>query len=191
MGLEYRSHPLSEKFQLTTVFPGARSVQTAADVPPGVQVTEIVFTAPQSWAEADPAARPVKLDERDRKGPVCVLVAATGPATGGGGPSSGAEAGADTAEGGERERAMRLVVAGDSDFCANGFSSFGGNLDLGLNAVSWLSQEEDLIAIRPKSREDRRVHITQTQAAAVRSILLLGMPLAVLAIGVAVWWRRR
>jgi ABC-type uncharacterized transport system involved in gliding motility auxiliary subunit len=88
-------------------------------------------------------------------------------------------------------RTTRLVVAGDSDFCANGFAQFGGNLDLAMNAVSWLAEEEDLIAIRPRDHDDRRVSLTAGQAAAVRSILLLILPFSVLAIGIGVWWRRR
>ncbi len=182
MGLQYGSHPLVEGFTLTTVFPHSRSVRTADGAPPDVTVTEIVFTAQASWAESNPDRRPYEPDADDRQGPLCVIVAASRPV------AASAEGGADSAT---VARTARIVAAGDSDFCANGFSQFGGNLDLALNAVSWLAEEEDLIAIRPKDREDRRVTLTEGQAMTVRSVLLLLMPLAVIAIGIGVWWRRR
>lgn len=180
MGLEYRTHPLTERFNLTTLYPQARSVRAAAAPPAGTEVDELVFTAPASWAEASPDRRPVLLDEKDRQGPVCVLVAAARPV-----------AGDSAASGGERRRDARLVVAGDSDFCSNGYASFGGNLDLALNALSWLAEDEGLIAIRPRDREDRRVLLTEGQAMATGSILILGLPLAAVAAGIVVWWRRR
>jgi ABC-type uncharacterized transport system involved in gliding motility auxiliary subunit len=60
-----------------------------------------------------------------------------------------------------------------------------------LNALSWLSEEEDLIAIRPREKDDRRIALTQAQAGQVRTIVLAVMPLAVVGLGLAVWWRRR
>lgn len=179
MGLELRPHPLVEGFKLTTVFPEARTVRVAAAPPPGVEATEILFTAEASWAETHPERRPYAQEAEDRQGPLCLLAAATRPLAAAAGDSA------------TRTRATRIVVAGDSDFCANGFSNFGGNLDLAMNAVGWLAEEEDLIAIRPREREDRRVSLTQGQAAAIRSGLLLLLPLSVLGLGVVVWWRRR
>ncbi len=187
MGIEYGQHPITDRFNLTTVFPQARSVRGRPDAPEGTEVVEIVLTAPASWAEANPDRRPIKLDEGDRQGPICVLAAAS-RSVGADSTSRAPGAGATATP---PARMMRLVVAGDADFCANGYSSFGGNLDLALNAIGWLAQEEDLIAIRPRSPEDRRVQLTQAQATAVGSVLLLAMPLAVVATGVAVWWRRR
>jgi ABC-type uncharacterized transport system involved in gliding motility auxiliary subunit len=182
MGLEYRPHPISAGFDLTTVYPEARSVRAMTSAPEGVTATDIVFTAGASWAESDLASRPIKLDPSDRQGPVCVLAAAARKL-----PSLVA---ADSAGAGKAPE-TRLVVAGDSDFCTNNFAGFGGNLDLALNALSWLSEEEDLIAIRPREKDDRRIALTQAQAGQVRTIVLAVMPLAVVGLGLAVWWRRR
>jgi len=185
MGLEVRPHPLVEGFKLTTVFPEARTVRAAATLPSGVEATEIIFTAEASWAETHPERRPYEPDPDDRQGPLCLVAAASRPLPG---TSSHAAAAGDSAA---QNRTTRVVVAGDSDFCADGFSNFGGNLDLAMNAVSWLAEEEDLIAIRPREREDRRVSLTEGQAAAIRGGLLLFLPLSVIGLGIGVWWRRR
>ena len=190
LGLEYRPHPIAEGFDLTTVFPRARSVAPAPEPASEVTVDAIVLTAPASWAETQPDARPIEMGPGDRQGPICVLAAATRqkPQATPARPTSQTDAAADTAA---TTVETRIVLAGDSDFCANAYAGFGGNLDLALNALSWLAEEEDLIAIRPHERENRRVTLTAAEAGTVRMVALAGMPLFVLAIGLAVWWRRR
>ena len=41
-------------------------------------------------------------------------------------------------------------VFGDSDFVTNGYLGIPGNRDLFLNTVNWLAQQENLISIRPR-----------------------------------------
>ncbi len=55
------------------------------------------------------------------------------------------------------------MVTGSSSWAANRFLRFNGNGDLALNAVNWLSSDEDLISIRPKPQEDRRITMTRAQ----------------------------
>jgi gliding motility-associatede transport system auxiliary component len=85
----------------------------------------------------------------------------------------------------------RFVVIGSSEWAANGFLGFQGNRDLAMNAVNWLSSDEDLISIRPKDREDRRITMTNGQIRWVGITSVLLLPLAVILTGVSVWWRRR
>lgn len=85
----------------------------------------------------------------------------------------------------------RFVVVGSSSWPANSFLSFNGNSDLALNTIDWLSSDEDLISIRPKEREDRRVTMTRAQLNWVRTTSQFLLPLAVVVAGVSVWWRRR
>ena len=42
------------------------------------------------------------------------------------------------------------MVIGDSDFAANAGLGIQGNRDLFMNTVGWLSQQENLISIRPR-----------------------------------------
>jgi ABC-type uncharacterized transport system involved in gliding motility auxiliary subunit len=83
------------------------------------------------------------------------------------------------------------VVVGSSTWVANSFIGFNGNKDLALNTINWLASDEDLISIRPKAPEDRRVTLTRAQMNWVRLSSQFLLPLLVIFGGVTVWWRRR
>jgi ABC-type uncharacterized transport system involved in gliding motility auxiliary subunit len=85
----------------------------------------------------------------------------------------------------------RFVVVGSSSWAANGFIDFNGNSDFALNAMNWLSNDEDLISIRPKEEEDRRVTLTTAQMNMITIFSQFMLPLAIVFVGVSVWWRRR
>ena len=84
-----------------------------------------------------------------------------------------------------------IVVVGSSSWVANSFLGFNGNRDLFLNMVNWLSSDEELISIRPKDPEDRRLAMSRSQMAMIFYTSVLLLPLAVIAAGVSVWWKRR
>ena len=52
---------------------------------------------------------------------------------------------------------------GDSDFASNMLFRAGGNRDLFMNTLGWLSQQENLISIRPKEPSDRRLTMNAAQ----------------------------
>jgi ABC-type uncharacterized transport system involved in gliding motility auxiliary subunit len=111
-------------------------------------------------------------DPKNRKGPMTI-------------------AAAGTYNTGKQDSQGRFVVVGSSSWTANSFINFNGNSDLALNAVDWLSSDEDLISIRPKEREDRRVTMTSAQMNRVGLTSVILMPLIVVIAGVSVWWKRR
>jgi len=111
-------------------------------------------------------------DPRNRKGPLTLAAAGT------------YNTGKENSQG-------RFVVIGSSWWLGNSFLNFNGNSDLALNAMNWLSSDEDLISIRPKPAENRRVTMTQAQVIGVRTISQFVLPFFVVVAGVAVWWRRR
>jgi ABC-type uncharacterized transport system involved in gliding motility auxiliary subunit len=84
-----------------------------------------------------------------------------------------------------------MVVVGDSDFPVNATFGMQGNGNLFLNMVSWLAQEEDLISIRPKSPEDRRIALSQSQQSMLRLLTVFVLPACALVAGIVVWTRRR
>jgi ABC-type uncharacterized transport system involved in gliding motility auxiliary subunit len=85
----------------------------------------------------------------------------------------------------------RFVVIGNSQWAANSFIDFNGNADLALNAMNWLSSDEDLISIRPKPPEASSVNLTTGQLRWVRITSQFLLPLAGILAGVIVWWKRR
>jgi ABC-type uncharacterized transport system involved in gliding motility auxiliary subunit len=85
----------------------------------------------------------------------------------------------------------RFVVVGTSRWIGNGFLTFNGNRDLYLNMLNWLSSDEDLISIRPKDPEDRRLNMNPRQATLLFYGSVVLIPLAIIFAGVGVWWKRR
>ncbi len=57
--------------------------------------------------------------------------------------------------------------------------------------MNWLSSDEDLISIRPKEPEDRRISLSQRQMRVVFYTSVVFLPLIVVVGGLWVWWRRR
>ncbi|MBI4476631.1 MAG: hypothetical protein HY654_05625 [Acidobacteria bacterium] len=123
-------------------------------------------------------------DKGDKQGPVSIAVAVTGEA-----PDAKAPDGGKEGEGQKPE--ARVAAFGDSDFASNNAFGISGNRDLFLNTVNWLSQQENLISIRPKEPEDRRITLTADQQQRIFWLSLVIIPGAVLAGGIYTWWRRR
>jgi ABC-type uncharacterized transport system involved in gliding motility auxiliary subunit len=84
-----------------------------------------------------------------------------------------------------------VVFFGDSDFASNSTLGMQGNRDLFMNTIGWLSQQENLIAIRTKEPDDRRLTMTATQQANATWMSLLIIPGFIFGAGVYTWWRRR
>jgi ABC-type uncharacterized transport system involved in gliding motility auxiliary subunit len=111
-------------------------------------------------------------DPNNRKGPLTIAAAGTYST-------------------GKQNSQGRFVVTGSSSWAANRFLGFNGNGDLASNAVNWLSSDEDLISIRPKPQEDRKVTMTRAQLNMVRATSQFVLPLLVVMCGTMVWWKRR
>ena len=84
-----------------------------------------------------------------------------------------------------------MVIFGDSDFANNVYGGMQKNADLFLNAVNWLAEEEDLISIRARDPEDRRVSLNQRQSRIVFYFSIVFLPVSVLLIGFVVYLNRR
>ncbi|HEY9650334.1 MAG TPA: Gldg family protein [Coleofasciculaceae cyanobacterium] len=93
----------------------------------------------------------------------------------------------------QKRTESRLVVYGNSSFVADGwFEQPGLNSDVFLNSVSWLSNRDDRsLSIRPKEQQNRRINLSQQQAAILGWTSLLLVPLAGFTTAGLIWWRRR
>jgi ABC-type uncharacterized transport system involved in gliding motility auxiliary subunit len=182
----YPAHPITDRFAVLTAFPLARSASPTTEPVNGHTAQAIVQTSPRSWAESDVkgalSGKPVEFEEgKDKKGPVSLAAAVSAQV-------ANAPAGADKDA---PKPETRVVVIGDSDFASNAVLGISGNRDLFMNVVGWLSQQENLISIRPKEADDRRITMTNTQQQSVLILSLLIIPLAIFGTGVYTWWRRR
>ena len=154
-----------------TGFPLARSI----DIKNGdkTSVEKLFDSADTSLATSNLSSPEVNVsDPKNKKGPLTIAAAGT----------------YDTGKQGSQGR---FVVVGSSSWAANSFLKFKGNSDLALNTIDWLASDEDLISIRPKPEEDRRITMTRAQLNFVRTTSQFLLPLVVIVAGVSVWWRRR
>ncbi len=169
---KYDSQPIVSGLKGTaTGFPLSRSIEVKNGDKTSVQ--KLFDSSDTSLATknlSSPSVDPN--DPKNRKGPMTI-------------------AAAGTYNTGKQDLQGRFVVVGSSQWAANSFINFNGNSDLALNAVDWLSSDEDLISIRPKDRDDRRVTMTKSQLNLVRSTSQFLLPLIVVVAGISVWWKRR
>jgi ABC-type uncharacterized transport system involved in gliding motility auxiliary subunit len=93
----------------------------------------------------------------------------------------------------------RVVVIGDADFASNliQFTESRYNLEFATNALTWLSNEEDLLQIRTRATRDVRLTaiedpgLRRTIARVAEVINIYIMPLLVIGYGVLRFMRRR
>ena len=186
----YPSHAITQEFNLLTAYPLARSISPVEGGVNGRNPQKLIETGPRSWAESDikslSGGQPAKMDGADKTGPVSLGVAVSGPATNAPAPKEPPKPG-DT----PKQVEARLVAIGDSDFASNAALGVQGNRDLFLNAVNWLAQQENLISIRAKDPEDRRITLTADQERRIFYLAVLIVPGLILLAGVQTWWRRR
>jgi ABC-type uncharacterized transport system involved in gliding motility auxiliary subunit len=187
----YPSHPVTKNgsFNFLTAYPMARSAAPVSGGVNGHTAQAFLETGPRSWAETDIKALmttgKVGFDEGkgDKKGPVTIGSAVTAAAP--------APPNAKPEDANAPKPETRVAIIGDSDFAANAGLGIQGNRDLFMNTVGWLSQQENLISIRAKEADDRRVTLTATQQANLNWLSLLVIPGFIFATGVYTWWRRR
>jgi gliding motility-associatede transport system auxiliary component len=183
----YPSHPITQRFNFLTAYPLARSAEPVSGGVNGHTAQGFVQTSPRSWAESDVKGLlesgkvTFNAASGDKQGPITIASAVSSPSTA---PTAGAAADAPKPE-------TRLAVFGDSDFAGNAGLGIQGNRDLFMNTIGWLSQQENLIAIRPKEPDDRRVTMTAAQQTNVTWLSLLFIPAIIFGAGFYNWWRRR
>jgi ABC-type uncharacterized transport system involved in gliding motility auxiliary subunit len=170
----YGDSPVTSRLQnIKTVFPVSRAVLIPAEgsALPDLTFTALVQAAPDAWGETnfDSLNTNPTFDQADTPPPLNLAVAAENAAT-----------------------KARLVVFGDSDFASNAFADQGANANLLANSVNWVTVEETLINLTPKTPTTRTLALSNALTVnVIFFVVVVLLPLAVLVIGGVVWFQRR
>jgi ABC-type uncharacterized transport system involved in gliding motility auxiliary subunit len=171
---KYGEHAITKNFGYATMFPLARGLARVTPLPPGVSVSMLAATSPNSWGETsyetEVKTEKITKNPEDKDGPIDLAAAS---------------------EAGSGEKMARLVVCGDSDFAQNKYYIFQANGNFFDNAVSWLAEEKDLVAIAPRITAPRTVSLTESAGRLVLFYTLIILPLLVFAAGIGIWLYRR
>ncbi len=171
LSASYPIHPVTNNFNLITVFPYARSL--AREESSAWQRHIIVEAAPRGWVSRTPLkpdSKPRFDKNHDIPGPFSLAVALQRTVN---------------------DKEQRIIVVGGASFLANAYSGNGGNIDLGINMVNWLTNEDALIVTQPRANKDGMI-IFSSRALTIISVgLVIALPLLLLTIGGIIWWRRR
>ena len=164
---DYPYHEITEDFRFATIFPYTRSL----DVVNGVYQTEVLAnTSEYSWSETNLELFDegvAQKEEGDKPGPLGVAAV------------------------GESNANSRIAVFGSADFVSNVFLEFSGNRDFFLNTLNWVSGDENLISIRPKTLNTGNLTITTKQIDLIFIFTVVVIPAVILFSGLAIWWKRR
>ncbi len=174
--VDYGPHPATAGLRTLTLFPGAAALESHPVN--GWQPAELLLTQARSWTETGPLDRAPRFDpdQGERTGPHPIGAALSRPRA---------------SQSGDHSAQQRVVVIGDGDFLANAWLGNGGNLALGLNLLNWLAQDDQLIAIPPKTAPDPSLNLSKTALAGIGIVFLLALPSALLTAGWLIWWRRQ
>ena len=152
------------RFDATVLLPYAVPLRATPDA--GWLVTTLFTTSVATWGETGPMTGSVERDDTDLPGPLVLGYALT-------------------------RRDQRVIVVGDGDFLSNTYVGNGGNRDLGVRLVEWLTRNDALLDVDTKPAPDTVLELARWQTLVIGFGFLFVLPLAFLANGLLLWWRRR
>lgn len=168
----YTGHPIVNDFSFNTLFPMSQGLML---LPDGEwQGTAFLNTMSNAWQETQQMSGEITLDADDIAGPLSVGVALQRA------PSVAGQA-----------YDARVVVIGDGDFISNAAIGVGGNLQLSMNIVNWLSGNDQLVDVPVKVSGDTELQLDTTVVLIIGAGFLVVLPALLLFSGFYIWWRRR
>jgi ABC-type uncharacterized transport system involved in gliding motility auxiliary subunit len=171
---DFGSSPITKGFQGSMAFfPFARTAAIADRSKSIPQTVELLKTSERSFTipKIEPGQKKITFDPKTETMSALSLGVAANRKVG--------------------DKDARLVVIGNSQFAANPSVGHERNGDLFFNTIDWLTQDENLISIRPKSATNRRVNLSEAQSAVLHWVDLVFLPGLVICSGVYIWWKRR
>ena len=192
-----KDHKITENFQMVALpLTMAFDVKQAqpppsypgAPAPPAGKATALLESSPNSWLTQTTSGK-VEKQATDRNGPLVMAVAINDspekPPTPPGMPKAP-----------EDEKAgpsARIVVVGSSMFVTDKMVQLGlyGNVVFALKSIAWDTENEKLISIPPKEKQQKTITMNAVQTKMVIILVLLIVPGGIIAAWISVWWIRR
>jgi ABC-2 type transport system permease protein len=142
----------------------------------GLTVSTLAQTSKAGFLDADGNFSP---SSPDIGGPIPVAVAAD---------ASKVESSGETRVGGDGARIVRtrVVAVGNSHFVENEFLGSLGNRRFVVNAMGWLAEDEQLLTVSTAPPQPRELPWTAERQRTVVAVAVIGVPSAVVALGVVV-----
>jgi hypothetical protein len=176
------AHPITAKFDQKMLLQTARSVTPSEALRKGIKVSTLLRTEPRTWGETDTLALfqagESSYESDELQGPVSIATAVTTKMS--------------TAGDGE-EKEGRMVVLGDAELAVNSYlnDSVGGQLTFVLSTFAWLTESEDMIAIRPSGTQEPPLLLSPFHERAITWLSTLLTLQAVAASGLLLYLVRR
>lgn len=146
------------------MMPGAQGLQVQETGITTLVVTKLLNTTESSYSKTDLQSTNAEKEAGDIAGPFCVGVSAEDAMTG------------------------AQAVWFTSEYI---LQNYGANVDLFFNAVNWMCDQEEMIAIRGKSLTQEYLNMNKDSANAMTWIIVAIIPLGYLAVGISTYVRRK
>ena len=167
---EYPKHPATAGFRLVTLFPHASAL--LAQDESGWEHTPLLSTLAGSWNETGQVKGEIERNQEQGEvaGPLDIGIAFTQQL---------------------EQATQKVMVIGDGDFISNSYLGNGGNLDLGVNLIRWLTNDTKLLDIPARTAPDLKLELTPVASSVIGLGFLVVLPLLFVLAGATIWWRRR
>lgn len=184
---DYPPHTITQGFQQMTMFPSAAALDQMEKS--DFEKEPLLATLARSWTEMGPIEGKISYDaaKGERQGPLDLGYGITRPI----GPEPSDKDVEHDKSAARTPSEQRIVVVGDGDFLSNTYLGNGGNLELGINMVQWLSRGDALINIPAKIAPDRKLQLSAFASGTIAVGFLFVLPVLLIGIGAWVWFKRR
>ena len=182
--VKYPHHPITNGFNLLTLFPRAAAINDAGVTPEWTR-TEILQTVARSWSETGVLKGAIQFDKgKDIGGPLTIGLALSRD-------KKAPDDKKPTADKNKKQPQQRVVVIGDGDFLSNTFLGNQGNQDMGFAIINWLSNDDNFIDIPAATAPDTQINLNHMTWSIVGLVFLIVFPAGLVIAGVTVWMKRR
>ncbi|MDP4267647.1 MAG: Gldg family protein [Bacteroidota bacterium] len=177
---EYQDNPVVAKLKdikyYFMVVPASRSIDVLPDVK-DTTVESLLKTSDESWGETninDYNNQKAAFDAADKKGPLNVAVVASKTIA--------------------PDKEMKIIVSGSDLIISDKFLQITNcqpNMDFVLNSLAELTNNKQLISIRPKPYDQKQLTLPTTTQKVMFIVFVILLPGIVFIIGFIIWLRRR